>query len=64
MPTMHVTATDDVIEIPGYRSDVADRLAIFDAIVSPHKLLAVFRGGSTAYSPIARSPAARHSMPR
>jgi hypothetical protein len=46
VPTMHVTATDDVIEIPGYHSDVADRLAIFDAIVSPHKLLAVFRGGS------------------
>jgi hypothetical protein len=46
VPTMHVTATDDVIEIPGYHSEVADRLAIFDAIASPHKLLAVFRGGS------------------
>jgi hypothetical protein len=46
VPTMHVTATDDVIEIPGYHSDVTDRLAIFDAIASPHKLLAVFRGGS------------------
>ena len=46
VPTMHVTATDDVIEIPGYHSDVADRLAIFDAVTSPRKLLAVFRGGS------------------
>ncbi|HEY0685813.1 MAG TPA: hypothetical protein VGD45_25960 [Steroidobacter sp.] len=46
VPTLHVTATDDVIEIPGYHSEVADRLAIFDAIASPQKLLAVFRGGS------------------
>lgn len=46
VPTIHVTATDDVIEIPGYRSGAADRLAIFDAIANPHKLLAVFRGGS------------------
>jgi predicted dienelactone hydrolase len=46
VPTMHVTATDDVIEIPGYHSDVVDRLAIFDAIASPRKRLAVFRGGS------------------
>lgn len=46
VPTIHVTATDDVIEIPGYRSGVSDRLAIFDAIVNPHKRLAVFRGGS------------------
>lgn len=46
VPTIHVTATEDVIEIPGYRSGVEDRLAIFDAIAHPHKLLAVFRGGS------------------
>lgn len=46
VPTIHVTATEDVIEIPGYRSGVADRLAVFDAIPHPHKLLAVFRGGS------------------
>jgi pimeloyl-ACP methyl ester carboxylesterase len=46
VPTIHVTATDDVIEIPGYRSGVEDRLAIFDAIGSSHKQLAVFRGGS------------------
>lgn len=46
VPTLHVTATDDVIEIPGYRSGAADRLAVFDAIGDPRKLLAVFRGGS------------------
>lgn len=46
VPTLHVTATEDVIEIPGYRSGVSDRLAVFDAIAHPHKLLAVFRGGS------------------
>ncbi|WP_258190189.1 alpha/beta hydrolase family protein [Stutzerimonas azotifigens] len=46
VPTIHVTSTDDMIEIPGYRSGVEDRLAIFDAIAHPHKLLAVFHGGS------------------
>lgn len=46
IPTIHVTATEDVIQIPGYYSGIEDRLAIFDAIPSPHKVLAVFRGGS------------------
>jgi len=46
VPTIHITATDDVIEIPGYRSGAADRLAVFDAVGDPRKLLAVFQGGS------------------
>jgi predicted dienelactone hydrolase len=46
VPTLHVTSTDDVIGIPGYHSGLSDRLAIFDALSSPNKLLAVFRGGS------------------
>ncbi|MFB4390580.1 MULTISPECIES: alpha/beta hydrolase family protein [unclassified Pseudomonas] len=46
VPTLHVTATEDVISIPGYRSGVTDRLAVFEAIPHAHKLLAVFRGGS------------------
>jgi len=46
VPTVHVTATDDVIEIPGYRSGASDRRAVFDAIGDPRKLLAVFQGGS------------------
>lgn len=46
IPTIHITSTGDEIEIPGYRSGVEDRLAIFDAIADPRKLLAVFDGGS------------------
>ena len=46
VPSLHVTSTDDVIAIPGYYSGAADRLAIFKAIASPQKVLAVFRGGS------------------
>ncbi len=46
VPTLHVTATDDVIEIPGYYSPAADRLDIFNAMATPRKLLAVFQGGS------------------
>jgi predicted dienelactone hydrolase len=46
IPSLHVTATDDVIEIPGYYSPAADRLTVFNAIGTPRKLLAVFQGGS------------------
>ena len=46
VPTLHVTATNDVIQIPGYYSPAADRLAVFDAMPAPRKLLAVFEGGS------------------
>lgn len=46
VPNLHVTATNDVIEIPGYHSPAADRLAVFNAIAEPRKLLAVFEGGS------------------
>ena len=46
VPTMHITATDDVIKIPGYRSGAADRMAVFNAVGDARKLLAVFRGGS------------------
>jgi dienelactone hydrolase len=46
VPTLHVTATDDVIRIPGYYSGADDRIAVFDAIGSPSKWLAVFAGGS------------------
>lgn len=46
IPTLHVTSTGDVINLPGYRSDAADRFAVFDAVGSPDKLLAVFAGGS------------------
>ena len=46
VPTLHVTATDDVIRIPGYYSPATDRLAIYNAIATPRKVLAVFQGGS------------------
>ncbi len=46
VPTLHVTATDDVIRIPGYYSAVNDRLAIYNAIATPRKSLVVFEGGS------------------
>jgi len=46
LPTLHVTATGDVIRIPGYWSGAEDRIAVFDAIGSTSKALAVFEGGS------------------
>jgi predicted dienelactone hydrolase len=46
LPTLHVTATEDTIRIPGFYSPVDDRLAVFEAVGSPMKALAVFQGGS------------------
>jgi predicted dienelactone hydrolase len=46
VPTLHVTATEDVIRIPGYYSDARDRVALYEAMPHPRKALAVFTGGS------------------
>jgi predicted dienelactone hydrolase len=46
LPTLHVTATEDIIRIPGYYSPASDRIAVFEAVGSPVKALAVFEGGS------------------
>jgi predicted dienelactone hydrolase len=46
IPTLHITATEDVIRVPGYYSPAADRLAVFEATGSARKTLAVFDGGS------------------
>ena len=46
VPTLHVTGTDDVIRVPGYYSDVADRVAVYDAVVGPSKVLTVFKGAT------------------
>lgn len=46
LPTLHITATEDVIHIPGFYSPASDRLAVFEAIGSRVKALAVFQGGS------------------
>jgi predicted dienelactone hydrolase len=46
VPSLHVTATADVINIPGYYSGASDRVALFDAMGTKAKWLAVFEGGS------------------
>lgn len=46
LPSLHVTTTEDEIKVPGYHSDTADRLAVYQAMGSPRKALAVFAGGS------------------
>lgn len=46
VPSLHITATEDVIRIPGYYSPPDDRLAVFEAIGSAKKMFAMFRGGS------------------
>lgn len=46
VPSLHITATDDVIRIPGYYSGLEDRIAVFEATGSRRKMLAVFEGGS------------------
>jgi pimeloyl-ACP methyl ester carboxylesterase len=46
VPSLHVTATADVINIPGYYSGASDRVALFDAMAHRAKWLAVFEGGS------------------
>jgi predicted dienelactone hydrolase len=46
VPSLHVTATEDIIRIPGYYSGPQDRVAVFDATGSARKTLAVFNGGS------------------
>jgi predicted dienelactone hydrolase len=46
VPSLHVTATEDIIRIPGYFSGAEDRVAVFDATGSARKTLAVFSGGS------------------
>jgi dienelactone hydrolase len=46
VPTLHITATGDVIRIPGYWSGAEDRIAVYEAVGGAHKALAVFEGGS------------------
>ena len=49
VPTLHITATEDVIQIPGYVSGLQDRMDIFNATGSARavpKVLAVFKDGS------------------
>ncbi len=55
IPSLHVTGTEDVIRVPGYRSTLDDRVAVFEATgaqLTPseqqiaQKRLIVFRGGT------------------
>jgi len=46
VPSLHVTATEDVIRIPGYYSGADDRVKVFDATGSARKWLAIYEGGS------------------
>ena len=46
VPSLHITATEDIIRIPGYYSGADDRVAVFEATGSARKWLAVFEGGS------------------
>ncbi|CAM8652441.1 Platelet-activating factor acetylhydrolase-like [Comamonadaceae bacterium] len=46
IPSLHITATDDVIRIPGYFSGSEDRLKVFHATGGDQKWLAVYEGGS------------------
>lgn len=49
IPTLHITATADDINIPGYFSGVKDRISIYQATATntnSQKMLAVFKDGS------------------
>jgi dienelactone hydrolase len=46
IPTLHITATEDVIRVPGYYSGAQDRVNVYEATGSKRKWLAVFSGGS------------------
>ena len=46
VPSLHVTATEDVIRIPGFYSGADDRVAVFEATGSARKWLAMYEGGS------------------
>ena len=46
VPSLHITATGDDIRIPGYYSTAEDRVALFRAMGSVRKTLAVFEGGA------------------
>jgi len=46
VPSLHITATEDIINVPGYFSPAADRVAVYEATGGAAKTLAVFEGGS------------------
>ena len=45
LPTLHITSLEDTINLPGYRSTVEDRIALFDAMAQSPRTLAVYNTG-------------------
>lgn len=45
VPTLHITSLEDTINLPGYRSTVEDRIAIYEAMTGSPKTLAVYNTG-------------------
>jgi pimeloyl-ACP methyl ester carboxylesterase len=45
LPTLHITSLEDTINLPGYRSTIEDRIAIFDAMTQSPRTLAVYNTG-------------------
>ena len=45
VPTLHITSLEDTINIPGYRSTVEDRIALFEAMTASPRTLAVYNTG-------------------
>lgn len=51
VPTLHITSREDTINLPGYRSTVEDRLAIFEAMAQSPRTLAVYNiGGHSIFT--------------
>jgi predicted dienelactone hydrolase len=46
IPSLHITATDDVIRVPGYYSSAEERVGVYDAYQGAAKSLVVFKDGS------------------
>lgn len=46
LPSLHITATQDVIRVPGYYSEASERVRLYEQTGSAAKVLAVFEGGS------------------
>ncbi len=46
LPSLHITASEDVIRVPGFYSEAKERVTLFEQTGSRQKWLAVFKGGS------------------
>jgi predicted dienelactone hydrolase len=46
VPSLHITATEDVIRVPGYYSGADERIGMYDAYQGAAKSLVVFKEGS------------------